>query len=359
MNVQQDPAIPARRNRFAIALRIVHFLRFNILIVAIFAATVCLSSCSLANAQDTQGKQSGGKCPPVTRKDSVVDVLHGVSIPDPYRWLEDQNSAETRAWLEAENHCTEAALRSVPGRAEITRRLSELQKTDSFATPLQRNGDYFFDKRGAGQDLYVICRRHGLNGPDEVLLDPQGMSVDHSTSVVLHGVSDNASTVAYGVRAGGKDEVTMHFLDAKTRHDLSDVLPLADYFSLDFEPNGRGVYYSRTTADGPRVMHHVMGSDAASDTEIFGKGYGPEKIISSQVSRDGRDLLILIFYGSGSTRTDLYFKDLVANTPVQPIVNDAESLFMGEIEDGKAIIGTNWKAPKWHIYMVDLKNPAR
>ena len=83
------------------------------------------------------------------------------------------------------------------------------------------------------------------------------------------------------------------------------------------------------------------------------------KKLSTQVSRDGRDLLILVFYGSGSTRTDVYFKDLAGNAPVQPIVNDTDALFMGEIENGKAILGTNWKAPKWHIYSVDLKNPAR
>ncbi len=320
---------------------------------------MCLSISPFANAQDTQSKQAAGKCPPITRKDSVVDVLHGVSIPDPYRWLEDQDSAETRAWLEAENQCTEAVLRAAPGRAQITKRLSELQRTDSFSPPLLRNGEYFFYKRAAGQDLYVICRRHGLNGPDEVLLDPAGMSADHSTSLVLQEVTDDAATLAYGVRAGGKDEITMHFLDVKSRKDLPDVLPLADYFSLDFEPSGRGVYYSRRTPEGPHVMHHVMGSDPATDTEIFGKGFGPEKIITSQVSHDGRDLLILVFYGSGSTRTDVYFKDLEANTPVKPIVNDTDSLFMGEIQAGKAIIGTNWKAPKWHIYSVDLKNPVR
>ena len=359
MNVQQDPAIPARRNRFAIALRIVHFLRFNISIVAIFAATVCLSSCSLANAQDTQGKQSGGKCPPVTRKDSVVDVLHGVSIPDPYRWLEDQDSAETRAWLESENRCTEAVLRAVPGRAQITKRLSELEKTDSFGPPLQRNGDYFFSERPAGQDLYIIYRRHGLNGKDEVLIDPTAMSTDHSTSVVLNGVSDDASIVAYGVRAGGKDEVTVHFLDVKTRRDLPDVLPLADYYTLDFEHNNHGVYYGRHLGTGPQAMHHVMGTDPQTDVEIMGKGYGPEIGISTQLSRDGRDLSLVVAYGTASKRADLYFKHLEGDSPVQPIVNDTESVFLDQIEDGTAIVWTNWKAPKWHIYSVDLKHPAR
>jgi prolyl oligopeptidase len=357
MNVQQDPAIPACRNRFAPACRFAHF-NFNASIIALLVTFLCFAICPIAGAQSAQAKE-GDKCPPVTRKDPVVDVLHGVSIADSYRWLEDQDSAETRAWLEAENRCTEAALRSIPGRAQITRRLSELQKTDSFGTPLQRNGNYFFDKRAAGQDLYVICQRHGLDGHDEVLLDPQGLSADHSTSVVLRDVTDDASVVAYGVRAGGKDEVTMHFLDVKTRRNLPDVLPLADYFSVQFEPDGRGVYYSRTTPAGPRVMHHAMGEDPASDAEIFGKGYGTDKIISSQVSQDGRDLLITISYGSGSTRTDLYFKHLEGDAPVQPIVNDTESLFMGEVQAGTLIIGTNWKAPKWRIFSVDLKNPVR
>src|ERR1700760_2309100 len=269
MNVQQDPAGPACRNRFALSCCRVPL--SCAAIIAFLGVVMFLASSPPASAKAEQVKDAG-KCPPVTRKDSAVDVLHGVSILDPYRWLEDQDSAETRAWLEAENRCTEAALRSVPGRAQITNRLSELQKTDAYGTPLQRKDDYFFDKRAAGQDLYVICRRHGRHGADEGLLDPQGMSADHSTSVVLSGVSADAATVAYGVRAGGKDEVTMHFLDVKSRKDLSDVLPLADYFSLDFEPNGRGVYYARTTDSGPRVMHHVMGSDPSNDTEIFGKG---------------------------------------------------------------------------------------
>jgi prolyl oligopeptidase len=355
MNVQKDPAVPARRNRFAVAMRIVRF-TFRCSIAVVLMLGYCCASSSVASAQEKPG---GGKCPPVTRKDSVVDVLHGVSIPDPYRWLEDQDSPETRAWLDAENRCTEAVLRAVPGREQITKRLSELQKTDSFSPPLQRNGDYFFYKRAAGQDLYVITRRHGLKGPDEVVVDPAGLSADHSTSVVMNAVTDDAATLAYGVRAGGKDEVTMHFLDVKSRKDLPDVLPIADYFSVDFETSGRGVYYARSTPEGPRVMHHVMGGDPASDTEIFGKGLGPEKIIQTQVSRDGRDLLILIFYGSGSTRTDVYFKDLQANAPVKAIVNDTDALFMGEIQAGKAILGTNWKAPKWHIYSVDLKNPSR
>ena len=163
MNVQQDPVDPACRIRIAFSCCRIPF--SVTAIIAFLVVAMCLVSCPLANAQTSQTVQAtdpGGKCPPATRKDSAVDVLHGVSISDAYRWLEDQDSAETRAWLDAENRCTAAALRSVPGRAQITKRLSELQKTDAYGTPLQRKDDYFFDKRAAGQDLYVICRRRGL-----------------------------------------------------------------------------------------------------------------------------------------------------------------------------------------------------
>jgi prolyl oligopeptidase len=317
----------------------------------------CLSafSASLAAAQQPPSTP----CPPPARKSDTVDTLHGVSIPDPYRWLEDQDSAETRAWIEAENHCTKSALDAIPGRPQITKRLSELQKTDSFTVPLERSGDYFFTKRAADQDLFVLCRRHGLDGVDEILLDPQGLSPDHSTSITLMAVSADASLVAYGVRAGGQDEIILHFLDIKTRRDLPEQLPQATYYSVDFEPSSRAVYYSRTTSEGPRVFRHLIGTPATSDPEIFGKQFGPEKIIADQVSRDGRDLVITVVYGSGSTRSELYFKDLKADTPVRPLVNDTDSLFFGEAQAGRLILYTNWKAPKWHIFSVDLNDPRR
>ena len=228
---------------------------------------LCIYSfaCIAAAAQD---RAASGSCPPPTRKDATVDILHGVSIPDPYRWLEDQNSPETRAWIEAQNKCTSAALDALPGREQISKRLGELQKIDSFTNPLERSGYYFFTKRAADQDLFVICRRQGVDGADEVLLDPQSLSPDHSTSVALMAASHDASLVAYGVRVGGQDETTIHFLDTKTRRDLPEQLPQATYYSVEFEPNSHGLYYARTTPDGPRVFHHVMGSAATSDVEI-------------------------------------------------------------------------------------------
>ena len=306
-----------------------------------------------------QEKVASEKCPPPTRKDDTVETIHGVSVADPYRWLEDQNSPETRSWIDAQDRCTDAVLDSVPGRTQISKRLTELMKVDSFGLPMERNGSYFFMKRSSDQDLFVIYQRKGLLGGDEALLDPHPMSVDHSTSVSLMDVSHDGSLAAYNIRAGGQDEVTVHFLDTQTRKELPDELPKANYFSLSIQPDDRGVYYARTTSDGPRVYHHVMGSATTADKEIFGKGYGPEKIIWTILSEDGRYLLIELDYGSGSTRSELYFLDVTKGGPVKSIVNDLDYIFKGEIEGGALYLSTNWKAPQWHVFRVNLQNPGR
>jgi prolyl oligopeptidase len=306
-----------------------------------------------------QGNAGAGKCPPASRNDGTVETIHRVSVSDPYRWLEDQNSPETRAWIEAQDRCTDAVLDSVPGRAQITQRLTALMKVDTFGLPTERNGYYFFAKRRSDQDLFVIYRRKGLRGADEVLVDPHALSADHSTSVNLQAVSHDGSLAAYAVRAGGQDEVTVHFIDTETKKELSDQLPKADYFGVSIQPDKRGVFYSRTTPDGPRVYHHVMGSAVSTDAELFGNGYGPDKIVGVGLSEDGRDLLLEVVYGSGSTRSELYFMDVENGGPVKPVVNDLNFNFNGEIQDGAMYIATNWKAPNWHIYRVDLRNPAR
>ena len=299
------------------------------------------------------------KCPPATRTDNVKEDLHGVTVADPYRWLEDQQSPETRAWINAENACTESALRKLPGREGIEKRLAELMKVDSVDAPIARNGKYFFVKRGANQDLNVIYMRANADGKDEALIDPAPLSADHSVSVDLRKVSDDARLLVYGVRQGGEDEVTIHLLDTTTRKDLSDQFPRADYFEFVIRPDGKSLYYSRMTPDGPRIFAHAIGSDAAGDTEIFGKGYSRDKILAVDLSDDGRYLLFLVFYGAGTERSEVYVQDLRAGTPAVPIVNDVDAFFSGQIAGDKLYLLTNWKAPFWRVLAVDLKDPAR
>jgi prolyl oligopeptidase len=319
-----------------------------------------LAATSTAIVPTCFGQESvSTKCPPAAQKDGVVDELHGISIADPYRWLEDQQSSETHAWIDAEDHCTTAVLSNVPGRAAIARRLTELMRVDTFGLPQERAGNYFFAERRSDQELFVTYKRRGLNGADEVLIDPHPLSADHSTSVQLEDVSRDGALAAYAIRTGGQDEVTIHFMDTNTRTQLPDELPQANYFSVSIEPSKRGVYYAVQTASGTRVFHHLMGTPATADQEVFGKGYGRDKILDAQLSEDGRTLLIAVVYGSGSRRSELYFKDLEKGGAVEPIVNDLESLFFGQAEDGQVYIYSNWKAPHWRVFRADLNRPSR
>jgi prolyl oligopeptidase len=313
----------------------------------------------LVGAPFAFAQQTVAQGPPKTRTDNVHDTIHGVEIVDPYRWLEDRKSPETQAWIEAQNNYTHSILASIPGRERLKQRLTELVKIDTIGPPIERHGRYFFSKRLANQELFVIYMREGLKGNDQVLIDPHPMSPDHSTSVHLIEVSKDGTLMAYGVRQGGADENTVRVLDVEARKDLPDVLPRGRYFGLSFKPDKTGFYYTRHENEGSRVYYHALGTDPAQDTQLFGKGYGPEKILYADLSEDGRYLLIHVLYGSAADRTEIYYQDVAAQGAIKPVVNDIGARFLGSVGGDTLFLRTNWNAPKNRILAVDLKNPAR
>jgi len=301
--------------------------------------------------------QNAGK-PPETRTENVVDDYSGVKVADPYRWLEDQTSPETRAWIDKQNQYTRSVLDALPGRAAIEKRLTELMKIDGFGVPIERGGRVFYSKRRADQDLSVLYERTGVKGKEELLVDPHPMSKDHTTSVNWEAISLDGSIAAYGVREGGADEVAVHLLDAATQKELPDGLPRADYLSVEIAPDNHGIYYSLIKKEGPRAYFHPMGGDPAKDAEIFGAGYGPEMLIGVSLAEDGRYLVFHVFHGSAGDYSEIYVKDLKANGPVTPLVKGIAARFYAQIAGGQAFLQTNWKAPKERVLVADLKNPA-
>src|SRR5215470_13008093 len=196
---------------------------------------------------------------PKTRVDNVTETIHGVTITDPYRWLEDQNSPETRAWIKEQNDYTQSLLSTRPEREAIKQRLEKLLKIDTIDVPTQKGGRYFFSKRRADQNQAVIYFRNGLNGKDEVLLDANTASADNNTSYSLLDISEDGKMIVYGIRVGGKDEVTVKLMDVDTRKDLADMLPESRYFGISLKPDKSGFYYSRFDKEGSRVFYHAMG----------------------------------------------------------------------------------------------------
>jgi len=291
--------------------------------------------------------------PPPTRREPVVERLHGVDVPDPYRWLEDQEAPETRAWIEVQNAHTDRVLAQMPGREALKARLTELLKIDTIGTPTAIGDRLFYFKRRADQELSVLHYRRG-KGPEEVLLDPHSLSPDHTTGVGVLAYTADGSLMAYSVREGGRDEVEVRLLDVDTRKELADRLPAARYFGVALKPDRSGFYYSRFGDEGPRVFYHAMGTDPKSDRLIFGQGFGREKIIGIGLSDDGRYLVITVYYGSAAEKSDLYVLDARNGGPVRTIVNDVTANFNGEVGGDTLFVLTDWEAPNRRLLAVDL-----
>ncbi len=301
--------------------------------------------------------------PPRTRVEAVAENFGGVAVEDPYRWLEDQKSPETRAWINEQNRYTQSILGSLPGRETVRRRIEQLLKIDTINTPIARGDRYFFSKRLADQSQPVIYLRQGLRGPDQVLVDPNKLSADRSSSVFISDVSEDGKLLAYATRQGGADEVSITLLDVDARREMPDRLPSARYSGFSIKPDRGGFYYARSITDGAgnytgsRVYYHRMGTAISRDEEMFGKGYGPTEIVIPRLSDDGRYLAIYVLHGS--SKTDVFIKNLETDGPIRPLAKDIDASFDGEIAHDRMYLLTNLQTPHRRILEVDLKRPER
>jgi prolyl oligopeptidase len=298
--------------------------------------------------------------PPETRRDDVREVMHGVELVDPYHWLEDADSPETRAWIDAQNDYTRSFLDALPVRERVRKRLREMLIHDSIGAPIQRNDDYFFLKRGAEQDLWSVYRRKGIDGQDELLIDPHSMSRDRSISVGPIAPSHDASRLPYEVRYGGEDETEIRVLDVDERRVLPDRLPRGLYQSISWKNDGSGFYYSRARRGvGRRIFFHGLETDAASDREIFGAGYRPEVGVYPHASEGGNYLLAMVWWGW--QRVELHIQKLggAKDATFRPLVTGIDAKFLPQFAGDYLVVQTDWDAPNGRILKIDLREPAR
>lgn len=296
--------------------------------------------------------------PPATRQDNVREVIHGVEIVDPYRWLEDQQSPETRKWVEEQNAYTNALLDHLPVRRRAFDRLWQMVNYDSQGAPYIENGYYFFARRGAGQDLWSFYRRKGIHGRDELLLDPLPLSPDHTTSISNTRSTQDARLMLYSVRKGGEDETELHILDMQSHRDLPDVMPRALYLGSTWKKDGSGFFYGKSNREtGKRIYYHQLGTNPASDPELFGKGYGPDTWVSPYASRDGRYLLVNVSKGWASN--EIFLKNLERDGNFDPLITGLNAHFNPEFAGNYLLVMTDLDAPRYRIVKIDLNHPER
>lgn len=296
--------------------------------------------------------------PPVARQDNVKESIHGVEIVDPYRWLEDGDSEETKSWVAAENVYMHSLLDGLPMRQTIHQRLDEMFKHDFVSGAFQEGGYYFFYKRSAEQDLWSIYRRKASGGPDELILDPHSMSADHTTTASMRGVTFDGNLLMYAVRHGGEDEIEIHVRDIKKGHDLPDVMPRENYTYASWKKDKSGFYYGkRQRGKEPKLYFHALGTNPANDAVVFANGFKPDIWLTPDVSQDGRYLLATAWHGW--SKCELYIQDLARKGKIVPLVTGIDAIFSPEFDGDAVIVKTDWKAPNGRVLKIDLRHPEQ
>jgi prolyl oligopeptidase len=296
--------------------------------------------------------------PPPTLRHVVADTLHGVVVEDPYRWLEDQQSPETRAWIDSQNEYTQALLADLPGREEIRRQLESLLRTDRIGIPSRRNGRYFFTRRRAQEERDAICVRYGPDGKERALVDPNRFAEGSDLSADIVDLSEDGRFLVYGLRKGGEDETAVRIIDGDSGKDLPDSLPRARYWDVKITPDDSGFYYGVYEEAGDRIYYHGFGTPRADDRLVFGEGYGPEMGIGVDLSEDGRYLVFTVEHGSAARKTEIYYMDRTAGDGIKPVVKDIDASFSAKTGDGTLFMRTDWRAPHGRILAVDLSDPG-
>jgi prolyl oligopeptidase len=312
--------------------------------------------------------------PPQVEKVPVVDDYFGTKITDNYRWLEDANSAETRAFIDEQNAYTARYLKQARIRSQAVDDLDALENVSAADDPIERAGSYFFRKRLAGEQQFSIYVRHGWAeavekkaleskpsdvGKDTRLIDPAKLSRDPNTSVGIEDVSRDGSLLAYWERQGGADEATIHVLNVKAGKTLEDELPAARYFGVGFAPNGTSLYYSRNDKQGTLLYQHVLGTRNSSDKLLFGHEFrgeplGANDLFSGWVTDDGRYLIVQITRGVPPRRVDIVFRDLTKpDSPFDVLVWGLDSRFEVEYAKGAWYVKTDYHSPKGRILRAD------
>jgi prolyl oligopeptidase len=324
---------------------------------------------------ETGGAETGPRGPrlvyPPARQVDHVDVYHGVEVADPYRWLEDLDSAETRAWVEAENRLTFACLDGIAARPAIRRRLTELWNYEKYGLPTRAGGRYFFAKNDGLQNQSAIYTLERLDGTPELLIDPNTLSADGTIALTSYSVSDDGRLMAYGLSSGGSDWEEWRVRDVTTGRDLPDRLAWVKFSNIAWTHDSRGFFYSRY--DEPeageqleqanyfqKLYYHRLGDPQSVDRLVYERPDHKEWGFQGKVTDDGRYLIINVWRGT-EIETAVFCQDLTQPaSPVVELLNDFDASYELVGNDGTVFwFQTNLAAPRERLIAVDLRDPAR
>ncbi|HXC72313.1 MAG TPA: prolyl oligopeptidase family serine peptidase [Pyrinomonadaceae bacterium] len=307
---------------------------------------------------------------PPTKKVEHFDDYFGTKVPDPYRWLEDETSADTKAWVDDQNRVTFAYLEKIPYREKLKARLTELYNYPRISAPFRRGETYFFTKNDGLQNQSVYYIQKGVNGTPEVFLDPNKFSTDGTSVLSAFALSKDGQYVAYGISQGGSDWVTLYVMEVDSRQKLSDEIQWSKASGVAWQ--GNGFYYSRypepekgkelsSKNEFQTVYFHKVGTPQSEDVVIYEDKANPQRFHNVGTTEDERFAILTVSErGKGKQGNALYYKDLSKNEArFSPIVADISNDSYSVIDnvDDKFLIRTNRNAPNGRVVLVDPKNP--
>jgi len=305
--------------------------------------------------------------PPPTRREPIVDELHGERVADPYRWLERATDPDVVAWTRAQDDHARHELDALPHRDALRSRLRELMYVDDLSPPRRHGQREFFARKHADKEKVVYYVR-GRDGIDRVLLDPNTMSDDGS--IAVHGVfpSHDGKLVAYRTSRNNADAATLHLLDVDSgRERVVDRILGARYAFPSWTPDGKGFYYTGLPTDPSipppelpgraEVRFHRIGTDPRRDEIIHPALFDSTAFIAAQLSRDGRFLVLTISRGFSST--DVWFADLKRGRTLVPLSVGTNTRTLVIAHRGKLYLHTNDGAPRFRVMEVDPALPSR
>jgi prolyl oligopeptidase len=308
---------------------------------------------------------------PESRRVDHVDEYHGVQVADPYRWLEDLDAEETQAWTAAQNQVTAAWLGSIPERADIRKRLTEMWNYERFGMPVKDGGRYFFVKNAGLQNQNVLYTMEAQDAPPRLLLDPNELSPDGTVALISFVVSPGGRYVAYGLASGGSDWQEWRVREVATGCDLPDHLLGVKFSQTAWAHSGEGFFYSRydEPADGwpvdgttfyQKLFFHRLGTPQSEDELIYDRPEDREMGFLPMVTQDGRYLVIHAWKGTEGENAVLC-KDLSdPGSPVVELLPDFDATYNFAGSEGPLLwFQTDLNAPRGRVIQIDLRDPAR
>jgi prolyl oligopeptidase len=303
---------------------------------------------------------------PLTKQQEVQEEYFGTIVKDPFRWLEDDRSAETAAWVEAQNEVTQSHLANIPFRKAIAERLSTLMDYEKFSRPFKA-GNYTYYYRNTGLQNQSVLYREIDGGEAELFLDPNAFSEDGTTALAGISFSKDGSLAAYQTSAGGSDWTTVFVMDTATKEIVAEQILDVKFSGLAWRGN-HGFYYSSynkpeegsqfsAITEHHKLYYHSLGTPQVSDELVFGGAEFPRRYISGALTEDERFLVITA--ANSTSGNELYLQDLsLANANLITLVDNFEHDHdVLENEGGTLFIYTKLNAPNGKVVRVNSEAP--